>query len=59
MTVSLVVFGVGVALMAAGGVLFRVRAISNRPAWGGRVVPLFLVGLVIAIPGLVLVILNR
>ncbi|MDR2381836.1 MAG: hypothetical protein LBE08_11830 [Bifidobacteriaceae bacterium] len=56
--VSLAVFGVGVVLLAAAGIWFRLRAIANRKAWNGGTLPLALTGLVFAGIGLVLIYLN-
>ncbi|MDR2380733.1 MAG: hypothetical protein LBE08_06110 [Bifidobacteriaceae bacterium] len=58
MTVALVIFGIGVLFLALAGIWFRVRAVANRPAWGGGTVPLAVIGLIFVIPGLILVYLN-
>ena len=47
MTIAIVVFIVGLALLALSGLSFRIRAIANKPAWNGLTRPLLLFGLII------------
>ena len=55
LAISLVVLFIGIALIAIGGISFRVRAITNKPAWNGITKPFILVGIAIFIVGIVLV----
>ncbi|MDR2157208.1 MAG: hypothetical protein LBO81_05465 [Clostridiales Family XIII bacterium] len=52
---SLIIFGVGVLFMALAGISFRIRAILNKPAWGGATIPCALLGLPIFIVGSVMI----
>jgi len=44
----------GFLIMGLGGIMFRVRAVLNKPAWNGGTLPLIFIGLVVALIGGVL-----
>jgi len=44
----------GLLIVGLGGIVFRVRAVLNKPAWNGATLPLILIGLPIFVVGLVL-----
>lgn len=54
MILAIVVFVAGVLCLALGSISFRVRAIANKPAWGGATKPLLLAGILIFAAGLAL-----
>jgi hypothetical protein len=43
----------GVGFLVLSGIIFRTRALLNKPAWGGAVVPLLCVGLLFFVPGVI------
>ncbi|MDR2381811.1 MAG: hypothetical protein LBE08_11705 [Bifidobacteriaceae bacterium] len=53
LTAAIIVFGIGAALLAVAGIVFRVRAIANRKAWDGATVPLAVIGLIVTLVGVV------
>jgi uncharacterized membrane protein (DUF485 family) len=55
LAISLLVLGFGIALLALSGISFKLRALLNKPAWGGVTVPSLLMGLAFFTPGLVMV----
>jgi hypothetical protein len=56
--VSIAVWGVGALLLAIAGIIFRLRALANRRAWNGPVLPLVAFGLPIFAVGLVMIYLT-
>ena len=51
LNVSIAVFGAGAALLALSGISFKLRALMNKPAWGGKTLPLLTIGLPLAAAG--------
>jgi len=49
---SIALFFIGVLMSSAAWVLFRVRAVMNRRAWNGGVLPLLVVGLIVTAAGM-------
>ncbi|MGM0110136.1 hypothetical protein [Enterococcus sp. DIV0187] len=58
MTIAVIIFVAAIILIGLAGAIFRVRAIANKQAWSGPVVPLALVGLVLLLISLVMIYLN-
>ncbi|MDR2063440.1 MAG: hypothetical protein LBQ02_01440 [Candidatus Nomurabacteria bacterium] len=56
--VSLVVFMIGAGFLSLAGITFRLRALLNKPAWGGATLPFLWLGLIFVIPGTLMVILT-
>jgi hypothetical protein len=54
MYVALAVFFIGAVLLGLCGISFRLRAITNKPAWNGATLPLLLMGLLFLVPGIIL-----
>ena len=51
--ISVVVLLVGIVLLATGGIIFRVRAVTNKKAWNGGTKPFILTGLIVFAIGLI------
>ncbi|MFD1230363.1 hypothetical protein ACFQ2P_04800 [Levilactobacillus namurensis] len=56
---GIVIFAVGFVLTGLATVTFKLRALANKPAWGGLTVPSGIVGVVALIIGVGLIGLTR
>ncbi|SQC70615.1 Uncharacterised protein [Listeria fleischmannii subsp. fleischmannii] len=52
--ITVVIFFLGVFFIGLSGGIFRWRALNNKKAWEGSVIPLLIVGVPITIIGLIL-----
>lgn len=55
LTVSLIIFIIAIILLGLSGIIFRIRAITNKRAWNGPVVPLATMGLILFVISLVMI----
>lgn len=56
--IGIVIFGAGVVLDAIGGLSFRLRAVMNKPAWGGLTGKVLVPGIILTIIGLIITIVR-
>jgi hypothetical protein len=49
---------IGAGFLSLAGITFRLRALLNKPAWGGATLPFLWLGLIFVIPGTLMVILT-
>lgn len=56
MNTGLALFIAGLLGLGIGGASFKIRAVFNKKAWGGITKPFLLVGIFLAIVGLVIVV---
>jgi hypothetical protein len=56
--VSLIVLFLGLAFLAISTMSFWLRAIANKPAWGGLTLKALIIGLILGLTGLVMVYFN-
>lgn len=58
LNLSILLFCVAIALLALAGFIFRVRALLNKRAWNGPVLPLSVIGVILLVISLVMIYLS-
>ncbi|HDR4605088.1 MULTISPECIES: hypothetical protein [Bacillus cereus group] len=43
----------GIVIMSLARINFKIRAIANKPAWGGLTLPLVLIGIILFFVGMI------
>lgn len=58
MQIAIIVAAIGIVFCAIAGISFKVRAIANKPAWGGITLKSAVLGVILLLTGLAVVIIK-
>jgi hypothetical protein len=59
LNIGIVIFAIGFIFAGIATISFRIRAIANKPAWGGVTLPFGIIGLVGLVIGVILIAITR
>lgn len=59
LNIGIVIFAIGFIFAGIATISFRIRAIANKPAWGGVTLPLGIIGFISLVIGVILIAITR